>query len=91
MKILFTFQFFSLRKQSIFHAACLLRLGIFAKLLFVRYLLGCFIIIPINFLVTFAIFADFFRILQAVSINHVFYNIETKIYYHVFVTACNPC
>lgn len=84
-------QFFSRRKQSIFHAACLLRLGIFAKLLFVRYLLGCFVIIPINFLVTFAIFADFFRIFQAVSIKHVFNNIETKIYYHVFVTACNPC
>ena len=43
-----------------------------------RYLLGCFVIVPINFLVTFAIFADFFRIFQAVSIKHVFYNIETK-------------
>lgn len=70
--------------------ACFLRLAISAKLLFLRYLLGCFIV-PIKFLVTFAIVANSFRIVQAVSIKHVFYNIEKKIYYHVFVTACNPC
>ena len=35
----------------------------------------------IKFLVTFAIVANSFRIVQAVSIKHVFYNIETKICY----------
>ena len=55
---------------------------------FLRQLSGC-LFVAMKFPVTFAIFADFFRFLQAISIKHIFAKIATKICEQSFYTVCN--